>query len=86
MPVPKAQTRARIESCVVGPLEKPADRRCNLVELFKEIVDLGTIEAIDGGQASDGIRRFRVITTSTDNDLLDLFTFHVARELIQMRC
>ena len=67
----------------VGPLKDPTQAN-NLIDLFKEIADLGTIEAIDGGQASDGIRRFRVITTSTDADLLDLFTFHVAREEIAL--
>ena len=82
MPVPKAQTRA-IE-LVVGPLEKP-EAADALSELFKEIEDLGTIEPLDGGRAADGMRRFRVVTTTSDNDLLDLFTFHVARELIQMR-
>ena len=82
MPVPKATTRA-IE-LVVGPLEKPETADA-LSELFKEIEDLGTIEPLDGGRAADGMRRFRVVTTTSDNDLLDLFTFHVARELIQMR-
>jgi two-component system chemotaxis sensor kinase CheA len=67
----------------VGPLENPAQAD-NLVELFQEISDLGTIEPIDGGQAADGIRRFRITTTSTDSDLLDLFTFHVAREHVQL--
>jgi two-component system chemotaxis sensor kinase CheA len=67
----------------VGPLDKPtlAD---NLVELFTEIVDLGTIEPLDGGVASDGMRRFKVVTTSSDSELLDLFTFHVAREQVQL--
>jgi two-component system chemotaxis sensor kinase CheA len=82
MPVPKATTRA-IE-LVIGPLEKPETADA-LSELFKEIEDLGTIEPLDGGRAADGIRRFRVVTTTSDTDLLDLFTFHVARELIQMR-
>ncbi|MCK9684730.1 chemotaxis protein CheA [Scleromatobacter humisilvae] len=82
MPVPKAQTRA-IE-LVVGPLEKPETADA-LSELFKEIEDLGTIEPLDGGRAADGMRRFRVVTTTSDSELLDLFTFHVARELIQMR-
>ena len=82
MPVPKAQTRA-IE-LVVGPLEKPETADA-LSELFKEIEDLGTIEPLDGGRAADGMRRFRVVTTTSDTDLLDLFTFHVARELIQLR-
>ena len=82
MPVPKAQTRA-IE-LVIGPLEKPETADA-LSELFKEIEDLGTIEPLDGGRAADGMRRFRVVTTTSDSELLDLFTFHVARELIQMR-
>ncbi|HWH84490.1 MAG TPA: chemotaxis protein CheW [Burkholderiaceae bacterium] len=67
----------------VGPLAD-ITQADNLVELFKEITDLGTIEPIDGGQSSDGIRRFRVITTSSDDDLLDLFTFHVAREEVAL--
>ena len=67
----------------VGPLPDPtvAD---NLVELFKEITDLGTIEPLDAGRDADGIRRFKVATTSTDNDLLDLFGFHVAREHLRL--
>ena len=68
----------------VGPLPDPADAD-NLVDLFNEIVDLGTIEPIDGGMVSDGMRRFKVLTTSSDSDLLDLFTFHVAREAVQDR-
>lgn len=67
----------------VGPLEDPGQAD-NLAELFKEIADLGTLEPIDGGQPSDGIRRFKVVTTSSDNDLLDLFTFHVAREALAL--
>ena len=67
----------------VGPLNdiKDAD---NLVDLFREIVDLGSIEPLDAGQASDGIRRFKVVTTSTDTELMDLFTFHVAREQVKL--
>ncbi len=80
---PAIDGHARELEVRVGPLADPAQAD-NLVELFKEITDLGTIEAIDGGQASDGMRRFRVITTSTDNDLLDLFTFHVARDEVAL--
>jgi len=82
MPVPKATTRA-IE-LVVGPLERPETADA-LSELFKEIEDLGTIEPLDGGRAADGMRRFRVVTTTSDSELLDLFTFHVARDKIQLR-
>src|SRR5690606_14629107 len=54
-------------------------------ELFSEIQDLGTIERLDGGQAAEGLRRFRVRTTSSDADLLDLFTFHIDRERIRLQ-
>jgi two-component system, chemotaxis family, sensor kinase CheA len=82
MPIPKAETRA-IE-LVVGPLDMPETADA-LSELFSEIEGLGTIEPLDGGRAADGMRRFRVVTTTSDSELLDLFTFHVARDLIQMR-
>jgi len=67
----------------VGPLEDMvlAD---NLVDLFKEITGLGTIEPLDGGKPADGMRRFKVVTVTSDSDLLDLFTFHVAREQVQL--
>ena len=68
---------------LVGPLERPADAD-QLVELFAEISDLGTIEPLDGGQPADGMRRFKVVTGSTDDDLLDLFTFHVARDKVRL--
>jgi two-component system chemotaxis sensor kinase CheA len=78
-----ASNHARELEVRVGPLQDPAQAD-NLIELFNEITDLGTIEPIDGGQGCDGIRRFRVVTTSTDGDLLDLFTFHVAREQVAL--
>ncbi|RZS58407.1 chemotaxis protein CheA [Sphaerotilus mobilis] len=67
----------------VGPLADPKQAD-NLIELFAEITDLGTIEPLDMGQSSDGMRRFKVVTRSTDAELLDLFTFHVAREVVQL--
>ena len=73
----------RVLELRVGPLDKP-EQADNLVELFQEITDLGQIEPIDGGQSSDGMRRFKVATTSSDNDLLDLFTFHVPRESVSL--
>ena len=87
-PAPKAVaaaggTPARELEVRVGPLKDPAQAN-NLIDLFNEITDLGTIEAIDGGQPSDGMRRFRVVTTSSDNDLMDLFTFHVSRDEVQL--
>ncbi len=67
----------------VGPLDHP-EQADNLAELFKEITDLGTIEPLDAGRDADGMRRFKITTGSSDNDLLDLFTFHVARELMTL--
>lgn len=78
-----AKPGARLLELQVGPLQdiSLAD---NLVELFKEITDLGTIEPLDAGISADGMRRFKVLTSSTDSDLLDLFTFHVAREQVKL--
>ncbi|MDE2612692.1 MAG: chemotaxis protein CheW [Burkholderiales bacterium] len=80
---PPIRTTARALELRVGPLDDPslAD---NLVELFAEITDLGSIEPLDGGCAADGMRRFRVVTASSDADLVDLFGFHVAREQVQL--
>jgi two-component system chemotaxis sensor kinase CheA len=78
-----ADTPARWLELRVGPLADPSHAD-NLVELFDEIQGLGRIEPIDGGQSVDGMRRFKVETTSSDNDLLDLFTFHVAREQVML--
>ena len=68
---------------VVGPLDMP-EQADNLIDLFKEIIDLGVIEPLDAGHAADGMRRFRVVTASSDEDLLSLFTFHVARERVKL--
>ena len=79
---PITNTTRLLELCV-GPLTDMslAD---NLVDLFKEITDLGTIEPLDAGTAADGYRRFKVLTSSPDSDLMDLFTFHVAREQVSL--
>ena len=77
-PARPASTVRGIE-LLVGPLDNPA-RADSLVELFAEIEGLGTIELLDGGHAADGMRRFKVFTTSSDEELLDLFSFHIARE------
>ena len=75
---------SRVLELTVGALDDPglAD---SLVELFDEIAGLGRIEPLDAGRASDGMRRFKVTTTSSDNDLLDLFTFHVPREAVSLQ-
>ncbi|MFO1271450.1 MAG: chemotaxis protein CheW [Rubrivivax sp.] len=78
-----AKPQARAVELTVGPLEDPSQAD-NLAELFKEITDLGTIEPLDAGRAADGVRRFKIVTSTPDNELLDLFTFHVAREHLKL--
>ena len=73
----------RLLELTVGPLPDPSTAD-SLADLFKEITDLGTIEPLDAGRDADGMRRFKVATLSSDNDLIDLFGFHVAREHITL--
>ncbi|MFT3820222.1 MAG: chemotaxis protein CheW [Rubrivivax sp.] len=74
---------ARERVLTVGPLQDPQQAEA-LFELFREIPDLGSIDALDGGQAADGLRRFRIVTATPDAELLDLCTFHVAREQLRL--
>ena len=66
----------------VGPLENPAQADA-IAELFRDIPGLGTIQTLNSDRKN--FRHFAVQTASTDEDLLDLFTFHVAREQIEIR-
>ncbi|MBC7957650.1 MAG: chemotaxis protein CheW, partial [Cytophagales bacterium] len=83
MPAAAPKNQARVLELRVGPLDKPEDAN-NIIDLFKEITDLGTIEPLDNGMPADGMRRFKVCTTSSDSDLLDLLTFHVSREQVSL--
>ncbi len=83
-PEAPAKPGLRLLELTVGPMDD-VSQADNLVELFKEITDLGTIEPLDAGKAADGMRRFKVTTGSSDNDLIDLFSFHVAREQVQLK-
>ena len=83
-PVAPARPGVRQLELTVGPLPNPDDAD-NLVDLFKEITDLGTIEPLDAGRAADGMRRFKLLTASDDSELRDLFSFHVAREQVQLQ-
>jgi two-component system, chemotaxis family, sensor kinase CheA len=66
----------------VGPLENPAQADA-IAELFRDIPGLGTIQTLSSHRKE--FRLFAVQTLSTDDDLLDLFTFHVSREQIEIR-
>jgi two-component system, chemotaxis family, sensor kinase CheA len=82
-PAPAASAGTRSLELTVGPLDDPSTAD-NLVDLFKEITDLGTIEPLDAGRAADGMRRFKVVTGSSDSELLDLFSFHVTRDQVKL--
>ena len=73
----------RLLELTVGPLPN-ASVADSIVELFSEIEGLGTIDPLDGGRMEDGMRRFRVSTASSDNELLDLMGFHVSREQVRL--
>ena len=92
--VDPAAPAVRVLELTVGPLSDLAAAD-GLVELFQEITSLGTIEELDahgrsgsrsdsgdGGVGGIGVRRFKVHTTSSDNDLYDLFSFHIARDRV----
>lgn len=73
----------RVLELTVGPLAD-LNQADDLVDLFKEVIDLGQIEPLDAGRAADGMRRFKITTGSSDDDLMELFTFHVAREVVNL--
>lgn len=52
-------------------------------ELFRDIPELGEIQVIERGDANT--RNFTVETSSSDEDLLDLFVFHVSKEQVTIR-
>jgi two-component system, chemotaxis family, sensor kinase CheA len=66
----------------VGPLDEPevAD---NLLDLFKEIAGLGSISPLDPRTDLAQTRRFKVTTAADESELLDLFSFHVARDKVK---
>ncbi len=65
-----------------GPLERP-EQADAIPELFRDIPGLGTIKALTAERSN--IRVFAVETSSSDEDLLDLFAFHVSREHIVIK-
>ena len=77
------QSGHRLLELTVGPL-RDVSQANGIVDLFKEIEGLGLIEPLDAGQAADGMRRFKIMTTAADLELVDLFGFHVAREQVRL--
>ena len=64
----------------IGPLDHPSQAD-GIAELFRDIVGLGRIDA---ARDDEGARTLEVVTRSSDTDMLDLFTFHVSKEQIQI--
>ncbi len=77
---PRADGQRQLE-IHIGPMTNPAQAD-SIAELFRDITGLGQIEALPCDQEDH--RVYQVITTSTDGDLMDLFTFHVNKELIRI--
>lgn len=77
-PVVKATRELEIH---IGPLDNVAQAD-GVAELFRDIPGLGTIEPLPCDLADK--RVYRATTTSSDADLMDLFTFHVSREEIRI--
>src|SRR5690606_29063302 len=79
---PAAAGQARKLQIQIGPLERPEQANA-IKELFRDIPGLGAIQDLESPQPDT--RLFAVETTSTNDDLLDLFAFHVAKEHVLIR-
>jgi two-component system chemotaxis sensor kinase CheA len=76
---PVAAPGLRLLDLQIGPLDQPAQAD-GIAELFRDIPGLGDIEDLPSDRGDHRI--FRVKTSASDTDLLDLFTFHVSKEQI----
>ena len=65
----------------IGPLERP-EQADAIRELFRDIPGLGSIEPLPSPQPD--MRAFAVSTASSDEDLLDLFVFHVSKDQVRI--
>ena len=77
-PLPNGMRALQIK---VGPMER-IEQADAIQELFRDIPGLGTIQVLPSERKD--VRTFSVETASTDDDLLDLFAFHVSREHISI--
>ena len=66
----------------IGPLDHP-EQADAIKELFRDIPGLGDITVLESSRADT--RAFAVETSSSDEDLLDLFAFHVSREQVSIK-
>jgi len=82
MPKPSAPGVARSLEIQIGPLER-LELADAIKDLFRDIPGLGSIRDLPASQPNT--RLFGVETSSTNDDLLDLFAFHVAKEQVLIR-
>ena len=66
----------------IGPLAHP-EQADAIKELFRDIPGLGDISVLPSDKSDTRI--FAVETSSSDEDLLDLFAFHVSREQVSIK-
>uniref|UniRef100_UPI0035AF6755 chemotaxis protein CheW n=1 Tax=Hylemonella sp. TaxID=2066020 RepID=UPI0035AF6755 len=81
VPAAPARSGPRQIEIRMGPLER-LDQVDGVKDLFRDIAGLGEITEVASGRADTRI--FKVTTSSSNDDLLDLFAFHVAREQVQI--
>src|SRR6218665_1050596 len=74
--------QARALEIRIGPLERP-EQADAIRELVRDIPRLGSIRDLAGAPAN--ARWFAVQTAASNEELLDLLAFHVAKEQVQLR-
>jgi two-component system, chemotaxis family, sensor kinase CheA len=67
---------------LIGPLDHATQANA-ITELFRDIPGLGTAKPMSSSQA--GFSQFAVETNASDDDLLDLFAFHVSRDKVAIK-
>ena len=82
--IPKASVTGALRKIEVhiGPMENP-DQADAIQDLFRDIPGLGTIQSLHSDRTDHKI--YAIETTSTDDDLLDLFVFHVSKEQVHIQ-
>jgi two-component system, chemotaxis family, sensor kinase CheA len=79
---PQQPKALRFLEIQIGPMSNP-DQADAIKELFRDIPGLGEIVALEN--RGPGVRNFAVETLSSNEDLLDLFAFHVSRDHVSIK-
>ena len=79
---PVAAEGDRTLEIMVGPLKDMAHAEA-IRKLFRDIPGLGTIKALACDQAD--MRKFSVVSSTSTDELLDLFEFHVSRSQVAIQ-